>query len=184
MKVNCGNDICIFNIDNECIKEEITIKENVNAEYGLCANACAVSKDELNKIVKYHSRDIISRIKEEIAQEKFKAENLQKQIEENNNQIEELHKDKVDRTSEILREARKTAHPYKSGKGKNLKDSYSSSELEDMYVVQGLSLMAISNITDVPKSTLYERLKRIGAVDRKKKSMEATFDMTETEIDM
>ncbi|MGN1318324.1 MAG: hypothetical protein ACI4VF_04855 [Lachnospirales bacterium] len=161
-KVNCKEVCCIFNADKICIKDEINLEMADNCNYISCANKVIVSDDELKRIKDYHISYILERVNEEIAQEKFKSENLQKQIEENDKIIAEMKKNK---TNEILDKAREKAHPLKNTKDDDL---YSISDLEDMYIRQGMSLMKISDITGIPKSTIFGRLKAAGITDKKK----------------
>lgn len=44
---------------------------------------------------------------------------------------------------------------------------YSLSDLEDMYINQGLSLRAMSEITDIAKTTLYNRLRAAGITSKR-----------------
>lgn len=49
---------------------------------------------------------------------------------------------------------------------------YSNTELEDLYVGQGLSIKSVSEITGIAKTTLYNRLKSAGLIDKKKAKLE------------
>lgn len=101
-------------------------------------------------------------------------EELQKEADNKEKVLADLKQKQVEHktANDILSNAREKARTYSYGKGKNLGDSYSNTELEDLYVGQGLSIKSVSEITGIAKTTLYNRLKSAGLIDKKKAKLE------------
>lgn len=166
-KIECKENLCVFNGSGTCIRDKIIIKSNNNA---YCDCRCLATDSELERLKKYYYGSIYYDIKDALEQERFKTKNLEKQIENNDKIIEELKKEQnkgIQHKSieEILDNARKLSHPIKDEKSRGM---YSLSDLEDMYINQGLSLRAMSEITDIPRTTLHNRLRNAGITDKKK----------------
>lgn len=163
--IECKETLCVFNGNDTCIRNSIVIKSDAEA---YCSSKCLATVDELKRLKDYYYNSLINDIKDALAQEKFKRENLEKQIDAQNKEIAELKKTQATEshktTAKILNKAREKAHPIKD---KTLKNMFSLSDLEDMYIEQGLSLRAMSEITGIAKTTLYNRLKAAGITDKR-----------------
>lgn len=163
MKINCKNKLCVFNAGQNCIKECVTL---TNKAY--CFDSVILTETEESKLLDYYYKRLVGKVKEETAKAEEKCNTLQKEVTDKEKIIADLKEEQHKSASDILQEARKKARTYSYSKGKNLKDSYSNSELEDLYVGQGYSIRSLSELTGIAKTTLRNRLKSAGIIDKKK----------------
>lgn len=106
--IECKETLCVFNRNNTCIRNSIVIKSDVEA---YCISKCLATVDELKRLKDYYYNSLINDIEDALAQEKFKRENLEKQIDAQNKEIAELKKTQATEshktTAEILNKARR-----------------------------------------------------------------------------
>ena len=169
MVINCENVLCIFNAEENCIKDCV----NLNNE-ACCGNSIVITETEKNRLKDYYCNCIVNKVNEETTKLQARNEELQKEADNKDKVLADLKQKQVEHktANDILSNARERVRTYSYGKCKNLGDSYSNTELEDLYVGQGLSIKSVSEITGIAKTTLYNRLKSAGLIDKKKAKLE------------